>query len=286
METLQQLDRQWQACIADSPYGRRVAVPGERDRYWNEQAKEYDDRMDQDDRRIRDVLAGLAQRGFLNKSARVLDLGCGTGVYSLPLAKCCQSVVGLDLSAEMGKRLCQKAREQGIENLRFLQADWDTLDLHKEGLEKGFDLVMSGLDPGINSLAALKKMCAASRQGCCLVTFDGPAENPTQQDLARLLYGRKPRQMVSGYNTEWPLRLLRGLGYKPERAKTAMAWTKTHTEQAAFQRLLSDHAAAFKDHPERIEALKGYIHCHLDEDGMFREHNGVPLGILYWRVDA
>ncbi|EJW93495.1 methyltransferase type 11, partial [gut metagenome] len=195
----------------------------------------------------------------------------------MPLAKYCRSVMSLDLSAEMGKRLCKKAREQGVENIRFLQADWDTLDLRKGGLEKGFELVMSGLNPGINRVAALQKLCAASRKGCCLVTFDGPAENRTQQDLARLLYAQKPRQMVSGYNTEWPLRLLRELGYQPDRDKTVMAWTKTHTEQAAFRRLLADHTAAFKEHPERVDALREYVHQHLDKDGMFREHNRVSL---------
>lgn len=285
METLQELDREWQAGIARSPYGQRVAVPGARDRYWNEQAGEYDLRMDQDDRRIKDVLAGLAARELLNPTTQVLDLGCGTGSYALPLAKKSKSVVGLDLSPEMGKKLCQKAKNEGIENLTFLQADWDTLNLEEKGLARGFDLVMSGLNPGINSLAALQKLCLASRRGCCLVTFDGPAQNPTQQDLARLLYGKQPRQMVSGYNTQWPLRLLEGLGYQPQRAKTFMAWTKTHEEEAAFRRLAADHAAALTARPELADALSSYVKEHLDEDGMFREHNEVPLGILYWRVD-
>ena len=45
---------------------------------------------------------------------RVLDVGCGTGLLTLPLAERTKKVVGLDMSPEMLARLTAKAARQGL----------------------------------------------------------------------------------------------------------------------------------------------------------------------------
>ena len=51
-------------------------------------------------RRILRLLAGL---GVTFAGQRLLDVGCGTGVYALPLAKTAKTVLGVDSSAGMLK---------------------------------------------------------------------------------------------------------------------------------------------------------------------------------------
>ncbi|MCK9907056.1 class I SAM-dependent methyltransferase, partial [Frankia sp. Cpl3] len=44
----------------------------------------------------------------------ILDLACGTGRISIPLAEAGHQVTGLDLSTEMLARAEQKAKERGV----------------------------------------------------------------------------------------------------------------------------------------------------------------------------
>ncbi|MFY0545618.1 class I SAM-dependent methyltransferase [Brevibacillus sp. H7] len=68
----------------------------------------------------------------------ILDLACGTGRISIPLAEAGLTVTGLDLSAEMLKRAEEKAKERGVaDRVSFLQGDMRTFDLGRK-----FPLIM------------------------------------------------------------------------------------------------------------------------------------------------
>ena len=59
----------------------------------------------------------------------LLDLGCGTGSMSIPMAKKGYSVIGVDLSVDMLMSAREKAYNAG-ENILFLNQDMTELDLY------------------------------------------------------------------------------------------------------------------------------------------------------------
>ncbi len=68
----------------------------------------------------------------------ILDLACGTGRVTIPLAEAGLSVTGLDLSVEMLRRAEKKAAERGVlEKITFLQGDMRQFELGKQ-----FSLIM------------------------------------------------------------------------------------------------------------------------------------------------
>lgn len=83
----------------------------------------------------------LTQRGVAGDAAfyleqaqqaggKVLDLACGTGRISIPMAQAGIDVTGLDLSQEMLEKARQKADEAGVaDSLRLLQGDMRNFDL-------------------------------------------------------------------------------------------------------------------------------------------------------------
>lgn len=277
------LDQRWRELLSQSSYARKAASPAQRNAYWDGEAKEYDLRMDQDPRRVIQVMELLREKGWLGQG-KGLELGCGTGVYTIPLAKELDSLLALDISEKMKEICLEKAKAAGAENLRLSLQDWERLDLRELGLERFGDLVFSALNPSINSWENLEKMCRASRKACCLVTFSGTVENQVRWDLERLLYSREAEREEPDFQLMYPFRLLEAAGYQPEIHYTEMAWVKTHPAHLAIQRLEREHQAAVRGHPEIQEQLKQYVESHLEPDGLFRERNRAKLGILTWEV--
>ena len=70
-----------------------------------------------------------------NKGARILELCCGTGRLTLPIAKDGYNISGVDYTSSMLDQAKIKASEAGLE-IRFIEADIRTLNLQDK-----YDLV-------------------------------------------------------------------------------------------------------------------------------------------------
>lgn len=62
-------------------------------------------------------------RAVLNPSDTVLELGCGTGTTAIALARSVSHIIATDVSEAMLAKGRDKARDQGLGNIDFVQAD-------------------------------------------------------------------------------------------------------------------------------------------------------------------
>jgi 23S rRNA (uracil1939-C5)-methyltransferase len=90
---------------------------------------------------VRQAIAWLS----LSASDTVLDLFCGLGNFSLPIAQYVKQVVGVEGVIEMVERAADNASENNIVNTEFFQADLNAQWLAKSWAQKGFTKVI--LDP-------------------------------------------------------------------------------------------------------------------------------------------
>lgn len=85
----------------------------------------------------------------LKASDRVLDLFCGLGNFTLPIARHCCQVIGVEGSEAMVLRGEENARLNGLKNAQFYAADlyqsFDSVAAFKTWAEPGFDKIL--LDP-------------------------------------------------------------------------------------------------------------------------------------------
>lgn len=76
----------------------------------------------------------------IGRGLKVLDLGCGDGTTALPAARLGADVLGVDIARNLVEAGIRRAKEHGLDNLRFRQGDATTL----EGIEdRSFDLTVS-----------------------------------------------------------------------------------------------------------------------------------------------
>ena len=71
----------------------------------------------------------------LNEDAKILELCCGTGRLTLPIAKAGYNICGVDYTSSMLEQAKVKASEAGLD-INFIEADIRTLNLHQK-----FDLI-------------------------------------------------------------------------------------------------------------------------------------------------
>jgi 23S rRNA (uracil1939-C5)-methyltransferase len=101
-------------------------------------------------RRMVSAVIGELQAG---PQARVLDLYCGIGNFSLPLARNGAQVLGIEGEERQVHRARANAARNGIERCEFRSADLTALDGRESWLRAGWDRVL--LDPPRSGAAEL-----------------------------------------------------------------------------------------------------------------------------------
>ena len=86
-------------------------------------------------------------------SHRVLDLFCGIGNFSLPLARRARYVLGLEGSDAQVRRAAGNAQRNGIDNCEFCCSDLAALDGREAWIHAGWDRLL--LDPARSGAAAV-----------------------------------------------------------------------------------------------------------------------------------
>ena len=82
---------------------------------------------------------------------RVLDLYCGIGNFSLPLARRSGAVLGIEGEASLVARAGENARRNGLDNVEFRTADLSTVDGSEAWVGEHWDRVL--LDPARSGAA-------------------------------------------------------------------------------------------------------------------------------------
>lgn len=123
---------------------------------------------------------------------RVLDLFCGLGNFSLPLALQAGEVLGVEGAAGLVARARENAERNGVKNVHFEAADLATLKPAPEWLRGGYSRVL--LDPPRTGAAELIE---AIRLGDCerlVYVSCNPATLARDAGLLKRLHGWRLRQ--------------------------------------------------------------------------------------------
>ena len=118
--------------------------------FWDKSAQRYAKSLVRDEASYQKKLA--ITQGYFQPNWSVLEFGCGTGSTALVHAPHVKEILATDISGKMLEIAAQKARDAGVENVRFQQGTLDSLDLEAES----FDAVL-----GLNILHLLEDAEAA-----------------------------------------------------------------------------------------------------------------------------
>lgn len=253
------------------------------DRHEEQNILSFHHGMGQSLERVDATLERISSRGYLQPGYTALDIGAGTGAFTIPLAHRLSWVTSLDISEKMQQFTRDRTADEGLKNINFVLENWRTLDLDGMNMREAFDLVICSINPrGVCNFDTLMKMNRASRGGCCLTVLAGRGRsNGHGAALQKLILGRELGS-EGGNDVIFPFNLIYFLGGQPDLNYTKLAWEKRVPPDSAVEMICFNYWR-FADITDRIRGqIRDYVFSHLDGEGLFVESFEQPLGIMVW----
>lgn len=248
---------------------------------WDNSSKDYDKSVGNE--RVDEVIGRLENLGYIDEESIVLDLGCGTGAYSIALSGVCKRVDALDYSDGMLEVLRKKIESEGIDNINILNKDWMDIDLENEGMYKKYDFVFCSLNPGCYNPDSLLKINEASKSYCCYISTDGRGKNDIINKADCEILGEK----IKGNDISsviYPFNILYFAGYRPVIFYTPCDWIYKLDEKKAISKLIKRYSEYINVDDHIKKKIEVFVRNNL-EDNMFIDKNENNLGILIWNVE-
>ncbi len=266
--------------LAQSSKAHKGLPRSEKGSCWDQAAATYDDLEACSDYQfqVNTILETLKERGVLKKSARIIDIACGTGIYALRMAPMVKEVVCLDISKAMLDRLREKADKAGIDNIKIIQADWRNFETDEK-----FDLVFVSMTPLLRSMENVDRFLELSSRYVVFISWAGIRQNELVNRLSKEILGKEPD--TTKMDIQFLFNYLYTKGLAPDLRFFRGCWERTrdadrHAEAIIWQ--LEMHRELSDEEKERIRKMvKGLAH-----NGMVTSKTKVRIAFMFIDKEA
>ena len=109
-------------------WAKKLEAKKDRTKDWNKAAPNFGKSAKKDDYHTK-----LIERIDVSENDTLLDLGCGEGSITIPLAKMAKSVTGVDSAYKMLEILNEKAKKDNIRNITTIEEDLTKITIGNVG---------------------------------------------------------------------------------------------------------------------------------------------------------
>jgi len=234
-------------------------------------------------RLIEELFGMLDEAGFHAGGARVLDVGCGLGALTLPLARAGARVTSLDISGQALRHVAAEADREGL-SIEPVECSWWTADIDSLGFRNRFDLVIGSMTPAIKDLPTFDRMMACSRNYCYYSGSLWGMNRAHQQILKKILGTDSLHRPTGTSRFMYHFMYLYLNGYRPlVRINHTQHRMEVDWEEAADRMICSlDHDVPCTG------ATKRKIRAYFKKsavDGKYTLRSGGYTGMMVWDVN-
>lgn len=142
----------WEAIQHIRMAGPPKADEAQQKRMWGSAANMYDGMARLEKKYTKNQIEQMK----LGPDDTVLDIGCGPGRLTVPIARKVKSVTAVDISTEMIEKCMKNAESEGVHNIKPLQLNWFEDDAEKKAGKH--DIVIASRSPGLSDLIKLNNI--------------------------------------------------------------------------------------------------------------------------------
>lgn len=248
-------------------------IPSKNASIWDKKANQYN-RFSHDTRSFQHlILSKIAHRGIVFEGKTILDIGCGTGVYTLHIAKDALHVTALDFSHEMLNILHQDAIQEELDK-KFTLACHTWSDFKPD---TPFDIIFSSMSPAFKTDNDFAKMHLLAREYCVYLGWGGKRES-TLLDPIFKAHG-KPLNVPEGSEKLKRWLEQEGITYECEYIEEKRTVTKSY-EQAYESVLWHFEINAITPNEEMITCC---LEPMKNSEGNIDIHTTVGVELISWK---
>lgn len=169
---------------------------GERVDRWSRRARSFDAAVKRKGGARPDPILDFVA-GSLQPGDTVVDVGAGTGSFTIPMARVARRVTAVEPSPSMAAILKENAAAEGLANLDVVEAAWEDAEVEQHDV-----VLCSHAMYSIPDLVGfVRKMEGAARRACFLL-MRVPSHDGVMAELSRRIYGQPhdSPNFVVGYN--------------------------------------------------------------------------------------
>lgn len=134
---------------------------------WDKKAINFPRYNKEDDKFQQKVIKILKDENIITANTTVLDIGSGTGVYTIPIAKEAKEILALDISSTMLELLEEDSWNYNVnDKIKTINSNWQEF----ESKEK-FDLVFASLSAAFSDDRDFEKILNYSKKHICFLDF-------------------------------------------------------------------------------------------------------------------
>lgn len=223
----------------------------------------------------------VSENDMINSNSQVLDVGCGSGKYSIALSNLCENIIGIDLSPKMIENANNNKEIYKASNVEFYCEDWSSFDLSKHEFNNKFDLVFAHMTPAINSAETFEKLSKASKKYCVLCK--PTRRNDPVSDKVKELVGISKNKESYDMDVAYAFEMLWLEGYEPKVEYEKQVWHMEKTLEEAFG-LYINRVKSYKEITlEEEKIIKKYLES-ICKDGIVGEKVNTTIATIYWQV--
>ncbi len=156
----------------------KLEAKADRAKDWNKEAPNFGKSAKKDD-----YHTILIERINVSADDTILDLGCGDGSISIPLAKRAKSVTGVDSAYRMLEILNEKAKKANVTNIKTIEKDLSEISVEELGK---YDIVLASRSlNGILNIRETIKTIDEIAEKYVYITLFGPNNWKIEKDFYR-----------------------------------------------------------------------------------------------------
>ena len=226
------------------------------------------------DPHAKEVARILKEAGVLESGGTLLDLGCGTGGFSLAFAEQGMQVTAVDMDHPSLMVLANRAKANGLE-IATERAMWEQYNPKTR-----FDVVFSAMCPAICDYRELIRFEGMGREYGCLIAVSRGSYDKHRKQLIQELEV-KPKGMTT--EAMWYYNMLYLMGRQPN----VWNFTRHFEYQVPIEKLVEQNKVYFEIFgisPEESESkLRKYYECHA-VDGMVPDESHINTQLIWWKI--
>jgi SAM-dependent methyltransferase len=253
--------------------------------YWDNAASTYDkNKKEVKSHRLGKIISTLKSSDLLFENMKVLEIGCGTGMLAMELAKQGADITAIDFSKGMLESFKNDITPDLENNITIICRDWHTIDVKAMGWEKKFDLVIAFMSPGVATPESFFKMMSCSKRGCAMQGWAAKKTHPILLDLWKLI--KKTSLEDKPQSILYKINLLFSMGYFPEISFHTIEWEqRAKVEEELEKQIVFFRKISRKNDEELEKIIHPYLENIAKDNLIIRKHTGLTA-LAVWKIDS